>query len=597
MANQKKDLSIQDNERELYRAESENRLRNLMWTVCEDYHMPLQPDVEFFLRSPHQGLYRAVYEGGFFRLFDRKELSLYLMKKMYFGAGERELGHLVRLCMDAAVWKRLDQERPGIKGMRRKAAEEILEEEFSRYSSTPWGRFILAYYGRETGGNVVINRETEELFAQLDSLSVWQGEEMQSAYAVVAVIDSLYNRLVDKGFESRYGGLEKVLAVTLEELEEAEFNWQDFLDEELLQSQENMASPMDAEAKTGQRRDYSGQERVVHIDEKARAKAYSYMELNYGRSYLRPLDQKRINFQLCRGVHRDCSLFFTEGILANPVRRNYQSEYVRRQHEQNGFVYRRRRTMANRNIDQLSEMLRQALIRRSEEESIRSDAGKILPRELWRVSRTAENRLFEKIQKRNHMDFVVDILMDGSASQRERRGEVAVQAFIISEALSLVGIPHRVQSFCTCWDYTILQRFREYDDPREKNRRIFEYSTSANNRDGLAIRATTYGLLNRPEENRILIILSDARPNDRIVNRTVSRAPISYTGDFAVHDTAEEVRRARNAGVAVLGVFAGREEDLEAGKKIFGRDFAYIRSIHHFAPVVGRYLRRQLDLS
>ncbi|MCD8329843.1 MAG: hypothetical protein LUC27_04025, partial [Lachnospiraceae bacterium] len=84
--------------------------------------------------------------------------------------------------------------------------------------------------------------------------------------------------------------------------------------------------------------------------------------------------------------------------------------------------------------------------------------------------------------------------------------------------------------------------------------------------------------------------------NDRIVNRTVSRAPALYTGEFAVRDTAEEIRRVRGAGVAVLGVFAGEEADLEAEKKIFGRDFAYIRDIRHFSPTVGRYLRRQLDL-
>ena len=206
-----------------------------------------------------------------------------------------------------------------------------------------------------------------------------------------------------------------------------------------------------------------------------------------------------------------------------------------------------------------------------------------------------EKRLFEKIIRGDQSEFVVDILMDASGSQRDRRGDVAVQAFIISEALSIAGIPHRVQSFCTCWDYTILQRFREYDAPREENRKVFEYSTSANNRDGLAIRTVVHTLLQRPEENRILIILSDGRPNDRIVNKTVSRAPVEYVGDFAVYDTAEEVRKARNAGIAVLGVFAGEEEDLAAEKKIFGRDFAYIRTIQNFSHIVGRYLRRQMD--
>ncbi len=80
-------------------------------------------------------------------------------------------------------------------------------------------------------------------------------------------------------------------------------------------------------------------------------------------------------------------------------------------------------------------------------------------------------------------------------------------------------------SYCTFWDYTILHRFREYDDPRSANENIFNYVTSSNNRDGLAIRAAGYGLLMREEEKKILIILSDGRPYDVVVNRPNARNP------------------------------------------------------------------------
>ena len=45
----------------------------------------------------------------------------------------------------------------------------------------------------------------------------------------------------------------------------------------------------------------------------------------------------------------------------------------------------------------------------------------------------------------------------------------------------------------------------------------------------------------------------------------------------------------------MLGVFAGEEKDLEAEKKIFGKDFAYIRDIEYFSKIVGRYLKKQLE--
>ena len=44
----------------------------------------------------------------------------------------------------------------------------------------------------------------------------------------------------------------------------------------------------------------------------------------------------------------------------------------------------------------------------------------------------------------------------------------------------------------------------------------------------------------------------------------------------------------------MLGVFAGKEQDLQAEKKIFGKDFAYIRDIRNFSNVVGQYLQKIL---
>ena len=80
-----------------------------------------------------------------------------------------------------------------------------------------------------------------------------------------------------------------------------------------------------------------------------------------------------------------------------------------------------------------------------------------------------------------------------------------------------------------------------------------------------------------------------------IVNRPNSRNPKPYYGDYAVKDTAFEVRKLRSSGVCVLGVFTGEEKELAAEKKIFGKDFAYIRNIESFSRVVGRYLRKLLE--
>ena len=86
---------------------------------------------------------------------------------------------------------------------------------------------------------------------------------------------------------------------------------------------------------------------------------------------------------------------------------------------------------------------------------------------------------------------------------------------------------------------------RDYDDPREKNSNIFEYITSSNNRDGLAVKAAGMDLLKRQEDRKLLILLSDGKPYDVLVNRPNARNPKPYRDDYALHDTATEVRRLR----------------------------------------------------
>ena len=78
-------------------------------------------------------------------------------------------------------------------------------------------------------------------------------------------------------------------------------------------------------------------------------------------------------------------------------------------------------------------------------------------------------------------------------------------------------------------------------------------------------------------------------------NRPNARNPKPYRDDYALHDTATEVRRLRQQGVSVLGVFVGEETELMAEQKIFGKDFAYARDIRNFSHMVGSYLRRKIE--
>ena len=584
-----------------YRLELENRIRNLLWTVSGDYQLDMKPDVSLFLRSKAIALYDGIKQGALARYYDKDMLGLYLVKKIFLQAGENELTFVAQLCIEEAIGDKICEERPGIRDMQRQCMEDILEQEFDilpDLRDIP-GRLKVAVLRRRLNNGEWHVEKKLQPFMEL----IERAGNSTDTLELIRVIDELYNRLMDPDFESMHGTLEQVLAVTMEDL--TEYSWEDFLSEEMYEEVlesyaeqlTNSVSGLENSAVTEEMEEKRQKKRSVKVvTPEMLEKAYTYVELNYGKSYLSEAEEKKINYQMCRGIHSDCSLYFTEGILKNPVKSNYQYEYAKRLRNKNIWLYHDKHRIVKHNITVLTETLRKSLVLRSETQTVLSDRGMIVPSRLWRIGRTNDAKLFQQELKGEISDFVVDVLIDASGSQMKRQGDVALQAYIISEALSNVDIPYRVMSFCTFWDYTIMHRFRRYDDPRSENDNIFNYVTSSNNRDGLAIRTAGYDLLQREEEKKIMIILSDGRPYDVIINRPNAKNPEPYQGKAAIADTATEVRHLRNLDVSVLGVFAGEEKDLATEKKIFGKDFAYIRDIANFSKIVGRYLTKQLEI-
>ena len=598
MNNYSENIQIDDQ-----RLELENRIRNLLWTVSGDYTLEMKPDVSLFLRSKSIALYDGIKQGAIARFYDKNLLGLYLVKKIFLQADEGALTFLAQLCIEEAIGEKICIERPGIRQIQKQTYEDILDQEFERLPSMedlPGRLKVAVLRNRLMGeGEYEVSRKLKPYY-DLVRTAAHATDTME----LIRIIDKLYNILADPSFEMLHGDLDKVLAVTLEEL--SRNSWEDFLSEEMYeealesymeQLTGNMTGLENTEVTEEMEKKREVKRKIKVVTPEMQEKAYTYVELNFGKTYLTEAEEKRINYLMCRGIHSDCSLYFTEGVLKNPAKRNYQYEYAKRLKNKNIWLYHDKHRIVKRNIAVLTETLRKSLVLRKETLTVLSDRGEIVPSRLWRIGRTRDAKVFQQEIKGDASDFVVDVLIDASGSQMKRQGEVALQAYIISEALSNVDIPHRVMSFCTFWDYTILHRFREYDDPRTANENIFNYVTSSNNRDGLAIKTAGHGLLQREEDKKILIVLSDGKPYDAIINRSNARNPEPYKGKAAITDTATEVRRLRNLDVSVLGVFAGEEKDLSTEKKIFGKDFAYIRDISNFSRIVGRYLTKQLEVN
>lgn len=588
---------------EEHRLEIENRIKNLFWTISGDYTLDIKPDVEVFARSRSAALYDALKQGAFARYFDMEELGLYVMKKTYLSAKGKPLLELVQLCVDAAVYPVIKVERPGTEEIRRKAFRDILDQEETLLNRTFFGQvkvFMMKKYLEDEVPEVTdAARQTAEKIESLESA--------RNTGDIISMIEKIYNTVFDQEFEKEHGDLKQVLNVPAMAL--ASDVWQDCLTDEQMEEiiQNYLAGlgkeimSLNIEEKPKKRRTYTREARQGEDedptvpDEAAVKKVREYVGLHYGKSYLSSLEQEKMENRLCRGIHEGCILHYTDGILHDPVKVNNQYRFSQLQFEKNRMYYYSNNWIIKRNVKLLTDTLKKALAMRAQEDVCRSRTGQMAPARLWKLGRTEDDKLFDKKLISDTSEFVVDILLDSSGSQATRQSQVAVQGFIISEALSAVGIPHRVASYCTFWNHTVLHRFRDYGDGREKNLRIFEFRASGDNRDGLAIKATYDAMLERPETHKILILLSDGKPCDIYIKRPGIPSAQDYTGEKAVKDTAFEVRRARTLGISVLGIFAGNYEDVPAEKKIFGKDFAYIRNISNFSHIVGTYLRRQLE--
>lgn len=334
--------------------ELENRIKNLMWTVSEDYALDVEPDIRSFSKSKYISLYDAVKQGAFAKYFDVDTFGMYLLKKVYLGAEEGPLVNIAQLCIDSAVWRRVSEERIGVPDIRIHAFSDILEYDFHKMTATLVGQVKIAILRDAVTGHHSGEQRLRKYTDIIHSL-----EDAETTMEIICAADTLYNIMIDPDFEKMHGDLQKVLSVTTSELRDS--NWQDLLDEDVQSQLEQMqrqmmnaANRMNEEEEEKERRAGG----VIYLDEESIAKMYSYIELNYGRSYLNEQEQKRINHKVCRGPHADCSLFFTDGILSNMVKVNSQSEYAKRTKEVNLRVLSQHRRVTMRNIAIMTDILK-----------------------------------------------------------------------------------------------------------------------------------------------------------------------------------------------------------------------------------------------
>ena len=326
----------------------------------------------------------------------------------------------------------------------------------------------------------------------------------------------------------------------------------------------------------------------------------AFMAEKFGRSLLNEKQMAELEKKLCSGNHKNCRLHITKGGAAEMHIRNafeaLQKEREEAQIAHNREVFRQNEASNRIAIQKLTEKIQNSVLLYLRPYTVRSESGELEGGRIWRALNLDDRNVFRRTENADAGDVSVDILLDASTSQKGRLESISGQAFCIAEALTRCWIPCRVMSFCSMTGYTVLRIFRDYHE-ETKNSSIFEYVSNGCNRDGLAVR-TVHHLMNESScEHRLLIVLSDVKPQDIVRFRErEDEEYLPYEQDYGIRDTAFEVRRARADGIAVICVFTGDDDDLPAARTVYGRDFARIRSIDQLADTVGLLIQNQIKI-
>ena len=299
---------------------------------------------------------------------------------------------------------------------------------------------------------------------------------------------------------------------------------------------------------------------------------------------------------LCVDEHKGCHLYYANGdAQLDPDLRGYagaQRKAALKQMEKNETAYEADLTRHRATIVRLTARIRNAMMAYLQPTVVRSASGTLDAGRIWRGLYLNDDKVFTRVLQSDPGDLCVDLLLDGSTSQLNRQEIVAAQGYMIAESLTRCNIPVRVTSFCSLSGYTILTRFRDYQE-KDQNRRIFHYFTTGCNRDGLAIRALGKELEDAPCEHRLVILLSDAKPND-VIKMARDQSYVDYAEQEGIQNTAHEVRALLRQEISVICVFTGDDEDIPAAHTIYGRNFARIRSLDQFADTVGTLIQNQI---
>lgn len=182
-------------------------------------------------------------------------------------------------------------------------------------------------------------------------------------------------------------------------------------------------------------------------------------------------------------------------------------------------------------------------------------------------------------------EMAVGLLLDesGSMASCDRATYARASAIILYDFCQALRVPVMVYGHSTGGSGVELYSYSEFDAiDREDKYRLVDISARESNRDGAALRFVAERLSHRPEELKLLILVSDGQPADT-----------GYYGTAAEEDLRGIQQEYRRKGVLFIAAAIG--DDKENMERIYGDSFLDITDLNQLpvklTQVVKRFLR------
>ena len=562
------------------------RARNLIWNAAGDYHF--EPDFKAYDDEGRADLYWNSIIGAVRKNYGPETIDA-LFAAFHGCRDEALYEQLVWLGLENAVYQRESPRRLALPALRRRYARWVLSQCAGIGDGELLPRLEEAHFRRALGEDPAMTKEDRKLLDSLEFSGELDGPELSQA-----ALDFLHDHF---GFVPGKTQSEEAEALRkhrpwflfgrsraldgLPAVRTFGFGY----GEHLVAGQGGGPNAEPVQRRLTDRN-------LAQTEEALR----NYMRDYFGAPLLSEGERRTLEQSLCTGEHKSCHLYYTQGD-DEPGRRlkGYAAAQRRnalQQAEKNREAYEADAVRHRASIVRLTARIRNAMLAYLQPTVVRTASGTLDPGRIWRGVYLDDDKVFTKIQQSDPGQLAVDLLLDASSSQVDRQAVVAAQGYMIAEALTRCHIPVRVTSFCSLSGYTVLTRYRDYQE-QDRNERIFRYFTTGCNRDGLAIRALAREIEESSYEHKLVILLSDAKPND-VIQLYRDGTYVDYARDNGIENTAMEVRSLLFRDIPVICVFTGNDDDIPAAHTIYGRNFDRIRSLDQFADTVGTLIQNQI---